>query len=82
MRIGLLAAAFAAACLAAPADAQAREYRWCAEMMVDDFPVTSCGFDTFAQCMASVSGAGGFCKENPRYLSQSRAPARSKQRRP
>ena len=26
---------------------------------------TNCGFYSFAQCQAAVSGTGGFCSQNP-----------------
>src|SRR5262245_59424710 len=45
---------------------QAREYPWCAQYSMRGGP-TNCGFDTFAQCRATVSGVGGFCNTNPRY---------------
>ena len=45
---------------------QAREYPWCAQYSTRGGP-TNCGFDTFAQCRATVSGVGGFCNTNPRY---------------
>jgi len=44
---------------------QAREYPWCAQYSMRGGP-TNCGFDTFAQCRATVSGVGGFCNTNPR----------------
>src|SRR3954469_17438709 len=38
---------------------------------------TSCTYPTFAACLASASGAGGYCAENPRYV----APAPSRRPR-
>jgi hypothetical protein len=41
-------------------------YRYCAGSAGD--PTSNCGFDTFAQCMASVQGLQTtFCRENPYY---------------
>jgi hypothetical protein len=51
----------------APGNAQAREYPWCAEMPIDFDYVSTCGYVTFEQCLATISGVGGFCKRNPRY---------------
>ena len=45
---------------------QAREYPWCAQYSMRGGS-SNCGFDTFAQCRATVSGVGGFCNTNPRY---------------
>ena len=40
-------------------------YRWCAEYGGGAHGgSTSCYFVTFAQCQASVSGVGGFCRQN------------------
>ena len=38
-------------------------YRWCARYE-DRGMATICSFDNKPQCMASVSGRGGFCLEN------------------
>jgi hypothetical protein len=35
---------------------------WCAHYGV---PHTNCGFYSFQQCMAAISGNGGFCQPNP-----------------
>ena len=43
--------------------AQAREYPWCARY---DAWAYNCGFSTYQQCAATVSGAGGICEQNPR----------------
>ena len=49
-----------------PTAAQAREYPWCADTGGGkEGEIVNCGFDTFAQCMATVSGTGGYCKNNP-----------------
>jgi hypothetical protein len=59
-----------AATLATPASqaAQAREYPWCAYYGGSDNDATNCGFSTLAQCRAAISGVGGFCQTNPRYI--------------
>ena len=48
--------------------AQAREYPWCAYYGGSDNDATNCGFSTREQCRAAISGVGGFCQTNPRYI--------------
>jgi hypothetical protein len=61
--LGIFAATL---CIAQPAGAQ--DYPWCAYY---DFGghggATNCGFATFQQCLATVSGVGGSCGPNPMY---------------
>jgi hypothetical protein len=47
--------------------ARADPYRWCAEYSGRGGGGTNCGFVTLEQCMATVSGIGGFCRENLFY---------------
>ena len=55
---------------AAPSNqAQAREYPWCARY---DWTTTNCGFVSFQQCLATISGIGGRCEQNPRYVPEQR----------
>lgn len=68
-----LFAAFAATGMSASAMAQ--DYPWCANYTKGS---TSCSFNTFEQCMADVSGIGGFCERNTSY--RSGAPARQRPR--
>ena len=44
--------------------AQARNYPWCAQYCGGGL---NCGFVSFAQCMATVRGMGGFCIHNNLY---------------
>ena len=37
---------------------------WCAQYGGRGGGGTNCGFYSFAQCMAAVSGVGGFCTRN------------------
>jgi hypothetical protein len=46
-------------CSSPPASAQ--QLKWCAT----GGGTTSCAFNTRAQCMASISGIGGYCIRNP-----------------
>ncbi len=41
------------------------EYPWCAQYGRDGG--RNCGFVTLEQCMATVSGIGGFCERNSFY---------------
>jgi hypothetical protein len=60
----LFAVAAALAAIATPAGAQ--NYPWCAHYGTP-YDDTSCGFVSYEQCMASVSGVGGFCERNDTY---------------
>lgn len=60
--IGL--ALVAAAALAPRPAAAAYYYPWCA-VYQDRSGIHSCAFATFEQCLATVSGVGGFCEQNP-----------------
>jgi hypothetical protein len=42
-------------------------YPWCAEYSADWGGGRNCGFTTWEQCRATVSGNGGFCALNPMY---------------
>ena len=66
-RLVLLAAVATIAMLASHT-AQAREYPWCAHYGGVDNDSTNCGFSTIEQCRAAISGVGGFCQTNPRYI--------------
>jgi hypothetical protein len=46
--------------------AQAQNYPWCA-VYGGSFGGRNCGFTTFEQCQATISGIGGFCAENTQY---------------
>jgi Protein of unknown function (DUF3551) len=62
------------ACLPAFAmPARAIEYPWCAHYNNGG---KNCGFSTFKQCLATVSGAGGFCEQNPFYSGPAELPAK------
>lgn len=70
MKVSLAAAAGLAALSAVmtmvPASSKAEViYPFCAYYGRDSG--TNCGFVTFQQCLATVSGIGGYCAENPFY---------------
>jgi Protein of unknown function (DUF3551) len=66
--VSAVAAVLAAALVIAAVDtsAQAQNYPWCAHYGTP-YDDTSCGFTSYEQCMASVSGIGGFCATNDTY---------------
>jgi hypothetical protein len=41
-----------------------------------DREYTNCGYSSFAACMATRSGAGGYCAENPRFVPDRDPPRR------
>ena len=47
--------------------ANAQNYPWCAQYGGRDGGAQNCGFSTFGQCMAALSGNGGFCNRNTQY---------------
>ena len=60
----ILAVSVVAAGLSAPA--QAQNYPWCAAYDTGD-QALNCGFVSYEQCMATVSGIGGYCEVNTQY---------------
>jgi hypothetical protein len=69
MRI-VFAAALALTALGGLDRAQAVEYPWCAQYTGERGASTNCGFSTWEQCMDTVRGVGGFCRENGFYYAQ------------
>lgn len=55
-------------------------YPWCANYSGRSGGASNCGFLTLEQCMATVSGIGGFCGPNQFYNPQ-RPAARAHKRR-
>jgi hypothetical protein len=47
--------------------AHAQNYPWCAQYTGSMGGSMNCGFTTWAQCQADVSGIGGFCIRNDTY---------------
>ena len=41
------------------------QYRWCSQSGTSG--TESCSYNTYAQCMATISGLGGYCFQNPAY---------------
>jgi Protein of unknown function (DUF3551) len=47
--------------------AAAESYPWCADYGGAMAGSSNCGFTTQEQCMAAISGNGGFCDRNTQY---------------
>jgi hypothetical protein len=61
-----LAAALVVIPFTAPAHAQGQNSRWCADYGTGSG--TNCGFRTYQQCRATISGFNrGSCYQNPQY---------------
>jgi hypothetical protein len=48
--------------------ADAQSYPWCAVYSGNMGGARNCGFSTYEQCMAAVSGNGGYCALNNQYV--------------
>ena len=69
-RMIVVAGALAGAFLmlpAAPQQAKADPYRWCAIYSGESGGASNCGFVTWEQCRATILGMGGFCEPNQFY---------------
>jgi hypothetical protein len=66
MRCVLALALAAPVLLGTVGSASAQNYPWCAQYGTRD-SFTNCGFVTYAQCRAAVSGNGGYCQRNPMF---------------
>ena len=65
MRILLFVLAIFVVAVGTSAQLEAQNYPWCAEYGTPGG--TNCGFTTLQQCMAALSGNGGFCNQNTQY---------------
>ena len=75
--VTLAAAALPALLAVSPARAYERPYDpypWCARYGGAMSGASNCGFLTWEQCMATVSGIGGFCEPNQFYNPRRAAP--------
>ncbi len=66
MRMPILALGVVAGVAGPAGPAAAQNYPWCAVYDVGD-AAYNCGFVTYEQCRASVSGIGGTCMLNTAY---------------
>ena len=62
----LAAASVAVSLLGASSVRAEVTYPWCAQYG-DEAGARNCGFATWDQCRAALSGNGGFCEENSMY---------------
>jgi hypothetical protein len=67
MRPVLFVAVLFLAATAMTSQGRAQNYPWCA-YYGDPGGGTNCGFTTFEQCLATLSGMGGFCNRNTQYV--------------
>jgi hypothetical protein len=65
MRVPFLVLSIFVATIGIDTCAQAQNYPWCADYA--GFGASNCGFTTIQQCMAALSGNGGFCDQNTQY---------------
>jgi hypothetical protein len=42
-------------------------YPWCSRQSGGKSDTTTCYFTSYAQCMTTISGIGGWCYQNPGY---------------
>lgn len=69
MRFWLATIGLCIALAAVGTRAQAQNYPWCANYgSPSGDGGTNCGFTTFQQCQATVSGIGGSCDRNTQYV--------------
>jgi hypothetical protein len=63
----LILPALAMLAIFTPTVGRADPYKWCAEYDMRGGGGSNCGFVTYAQCLATISGIGGVCRPNPFY---------------
>jgi hypothetical protein len=68
MKVSIFAFGILLATGALGSSAQAQNYPWCATYGGRDGGGENCGFVTFQQCLATLSGMGGFCNRNTQYV--------------
>jgi hypothetical protein len=68
MRLSLVLIGILLGVTALSSGAQAQNYPWCADYGGKMGGSSNCGFSTFEQCMAALSGNGGFCNRNTQYV--------------
>lgn len=70
MSLRFILPTLAALAVFVPGSSQADPYKWCAQYGRDGG--RNCGFLTFEQCLATISGIGGFCERNTFYTGPER----------
>jgi hypothetical protein len=80
MRVLLWTLGILVAVTALSAPAQAQNYPWCAIYGGGSAGGgRNCGFTTFEQCQATISGIGGTCQQNTTYQPPGAAPRKNRQ---
>ena len=64
MRFVLFVLSVIAATIVLNTPTKAQNYPWCALVKSDQ----NCGFTTFQQCQAALSGGADFCQPNTQYV--------------
>jgi len=68
MRLSLFMLVICVGIIGVEKPAEAQNYPWCAHYGGGSSGgAMNCGFTTFQQCLATVSGIGGFCEVNTQY---------------
>ena len=67
MKLSLFILGIIAGTIGISVRAEAQNYPWCAQYSGDFGGTVNCGFVSVAQCMATVTGMGGFCVPNNLY---------------
>jgi len=67
MKVAFFALSILVVTAATSTYAEAQNYPWCAQYSGGMGGAMNCGFTTYQQCMADVSGTGGFCMQNNTY---------------
>jgi hypothetical protein len=62
----VVSAALIGATVQAPAQS-AYSYPWCSQLPSAQSDATTCYFTSYQQCMATISGIGGYCYQSPYY---------------
>ena len=65
-KAALVVVTLASTAAAAPYAKAEVQYPWCAEYR-QAHGGTNCGFVSYQQCLATISGVGGLCYPNPAY---------------
>ena len=81
MKRSLLMLGIVVGTLGIASHAGAQNYPWCAQYSGQMGGSMNCGFSSYAQCMADVSGVGGFCIANNTYVPPAGATPRQPARR-
>jgi hypothetical protein len=77
MKAGFCLLGLTLAIVAMGTPAQAQNYPWCA-FYTGPFSATNCGFATYQQCLATISGVGGYCQPNTMYRPPPARPRRDR----